>query len=518
MLSELKWLAQLLQQLLPASDIMFEFSGEVTDMSQAAVFPKNPVGNEDICRTRVAVIWCKTELPQPAILLDLFQGDWSTSTTAGPSGISAQHFATSACICASLKGAVNIRVSGKAPISVSSFLAGHGRDANIHLQQVITKLNAQISPHDAIAIEVVRELYTRDTGHVNSHFAVVLVQDWDRGKPAAFDVTVTSVLSSATIKEASAAVGAAAFVQPRTIAENNFHAEHLSLKSCGKNMEHSDRSACVEIRLKIFLISAFTQLNKIFNTPVFCEQATPNRMGSKILGTLSFTNEHKHFPVSLLRVSPTAIGLMAGGEPCLNLIEAVRLPLARNQATDIGALPAARRLTMSLSDEPMGIVQHQLYALQRLTPEDVANIIYLEGCTELQGKGAIEVFQQLQKKSGVAASYLESVSSIFHDIGRKDLALAGQSVPSDTKLILSAGACESGGKLLKGVTVESPLNVQTVRLLEFVSHQQLKDSASEYIFIKAGCKAISAFRFKETESPDPDDMGFLLIDKVDDHE
>lgn len=47
-----------------------------------------------------------------------------TSTTAGPSGISAQHFATSACICASLKGAVNIRVSGKAPISVSSFLAG----------------------------------------------------------------------------------------------------------------------------------------------------------------------------------------------------------------------------------------------------------------------------------------------------------------------------------------------------------------------------------------------------------
>ena len=86
-------------------------------------------------------------------------------------------------------------------------------------------------------------------------------------------------------------------------------------------------------------------------------------MGSKILGTLSFTNEHKHFPVSLLRVSPTAIGLMAGGEPCLNLIEAVRLPLARNQATDIGALPAARRLTMSLSDEPMGIVQHQLYAV-----------------------------------------------------------------------------------------------------------------------------------------------------------
>ena len=39
----------------------------------------------------------------------------------------------------------------------------------------------------------------------------VRVQGWDRGKPAAFDVTVTSVLSSAIIKEASAAVGAAAF-------------------------------------------------------------------------------------------------------------------------------------------------------------------------------------------------------------------------------------------------------------------------------------------------------------------
>ena len=41
------------------------------------------------------------------------------------------------------------------------------------------------------------------TGHVNSCPADVLVQGWGRGKPAAFDVTVTSVLSSATINEAS---------------------------------------------------------------------------------------------------------------------------------------------------------------------------------------------------------------------------------------------------------------------------------------------------------------------------
>ena len=68
--------------------------------------------------------------------------------------------------------------------------------------------------------------------------------------------------------------------------------------------------------------------------------------------TLSFTKERKHFLVTLLRVSPTAIGR---GEPSLNLFKAVRLPPTRNLATDNGALPAARRLTISLRDEPMEI-------------------------------------------------------------------------------------------------------------------------------------------------------------------
>ena len=74
------------------------------------------------------------------------------------------------------------------------------------------------------------------------------------------------------------------------------------------------------------------------------------------LDTLSFTKEHKHFPVSLLRVYPTEIGLISGGKPSLNLLfKSSELPPARNLATNNGPLPAARRLTISLKDEPMEI-------------------------------------------------------------------------------------------------------------------------------------------------------------------
>ena len=37
--------------------------------------------------------------------------------------------------------------------------------------------------------------YGLGTGHVNFHPADVLVQGWDKEKPPAFDVTVTSVFS-----------------------------------------------------------------------------------------------------------------------------------------------------------------------------------------------------------------------------------------------------------------------------------------------------------------------------------
>ena len=43
--------------------------------------------------------------------------------------------------------------------------------------------------------------YGLSTGHVHSRPADVLVLGWDQGKPAAFDVAVTSVLSSAAIND-----------------------------------------------------------------------------------------------------------------------------------------------------------------------------------------------------------------------------------------------------------------------------------------------------------------------------
>ena len=47
--------------------------------------------------------------------------------------------------------------------------------------------------------------------HVNSCPADVLVQGWDRGKPAAFDVTVASHLTPVTLNNASTSVGATAY-------------------------------------------------------------------------------------------------------------------------------------------------------------------------------------------------------------------------------------------------------------------------------------------------------------------
>ena len=46
--------------------------------------------------------------------------------------------------------------------------------------------------------------------HINTRPADVLVQGWDRGKPAAFDITVTSPLTPATLRDASTSSRAAA--------------------------------------------------------------------------------------------------------------------------------------------------------------------------------------------------------------------------------------------------------------------------------------------------------------------
>ena len=53
--------------------------------------------------------------------------------------------------------------------------------------------------------------YGLSRDHVNSRPADVLVQGWDRGKPAAFDVTVTSPIILVTLNNASASVGAGAY-------------------------------------------------------------------------------------------------------------------------------------------------------------------------------------------------------------------------------------------------------------------------------------------------------------------
>ena len=59
--------------------------------------------------------------------------------------------------------------------------------------------------------------------HSNSRPADILVQGWERGLPAAFDVTVSSPLTPASLEEASASAGAAA-----RIAETRKHSANDS--------------------------------------------------------------------------------------------------------------------------------------------------------------------------------------------------------------------------------------------------------------------------------------------------
>ena len=71
---------------------------------------------------------------------------------------------------------------------------------------------------------------------------------------------------------------------------------------------------------------------------------------------LCLVRVHKlHFPVSLLRTSPTAMGLISWALPSFSLFKAVRLPPARYLETRGGAYPDARRVTMSLRKEHMEV-------------------------------------------------------------------------------------------------------------------------------------------------------------------
>ena len=79
--------------------------------------------------------------------------------------------------------------------------------------------------HLSVQVEVGYGL-ARD--HINSHPADILVQGWDRGKPAAFDVTVTSPLTPVSLNNASASVGAAAYAaECRKHAANDTRCQEL---------------------------------------------------------------------------------------------------------------------------------------------------------------------------------------------------------------------------------------------------------------------------------------------------
>ena len=85
----------------------------------------------------------------------------------------------------------------------------HGGDVvarHNHLRDIFANFCRQA--HLSVRVEVGYGL-ARD--HVNSRPADVLVQGWDRGKPAAFDVTVASPLTPVTLNNASTSVGAAAY-------------------------------------------------------------------------------------------------------------------------------------------------------------------------------------------------------------------------------------------------------------------------------------------------------------------
>ena len=64
--------------------------------------------------------------------------------------------------------------------------------------------------------------------YISKIIIIILVQGWDRGKPAAFDVTVTSPLTPVSLNNANASVGAAAYAaECRKHAANDARCQEL---------------------------------------------------------------------------------------------------------------------------------------------------------------------------------------------------------------------------------------------------------------------------------------------------
>ena len=116
--------------------------------------------------------------------------------------------------------------------------------------------------------------------NVNFCPADVLVQCWDRGKPAAFDVTVTSFLTPITLSEASVGAGAAA-----SAAESRKHA--------------ANDAKCQELGWSCILLAVETYSNwgkkaqSVFSRLVFLlaiSQANPkSKMIAEIYGHLNLS-------------------------------------------------------------------------------------------------------------------------------------------------------------------------------------------------------------------------------------
>ena len=72
------------------------------------------------------------------------------------------------------------------------------------------------------------KLYSNNVYNINSRPADILIQGWDRGHPAAFDVTVTSPLTPATLNFSAVTEGAAAqAAEERKHASNDAKCEDL---------------------------------------------------------------------------------------------------------------------------------------------------------------------------------------------------------------------------------------------------------------------------------------------------
>ena len=85
-------------------------------------------------------------------------------------------------------------------------------------------------------------------------------------------------------------------------------------------------------------------------------------------------------------------------------------------------------------------------------------------------------------------------------------------------LELTVGAFDCDGNILKLVTTEMSLNMHIFSWPDFISHQQLKTSESDYIFIKAGWATKTAYPYQlvdEVLDESDDTEPFLNIDKVD---